>query len=77
MKKRSKKLDRAAAMPYLHHSTPGQPFAWSTSEVSKWLTDQPELRQYLFDHCVRAGVIVFNKASGMWHGRDTKGELEL
>ncbi len=78
MKKKSQKLERAAVMPYLPHSPPaGQPFDWSTSEVADWLTRQPELRQYLFDRCVRAGVIVYNKPSGMWHGRDVKGELDL
>lgn len=77
MKKRSKKFDCVANMPYLRHSVPGQPFDWSASEVGDWLCQQPALRQYLFDRCVVGGLIVFDKVTGMWRGKNTKGELDL
>jgi len=76
--KKTTRFDCAAKMPYLRHSSPaGQPFSCMNSEVAAWLVAQPDIRQFVFDRCKDKGLIVFNKATGMWHGKDTKGELEL
>lgn len=62
-------LDVAAAMPPRAHQT-GPVFRWTDSEVAAWLCEQPEIRSYIFARCERAGLIVFDPESGLWHGRD-------
>lgn len=57
-------------MPPLRHSIPGQPFAWSRSEVVAWLLARPETAAHLFSMASEAKAIVYDKATGKWVGRD-------
>jgi hypothetical protein len=72
------KYDKArklfGGMPPLRHSIPGQPFAWSSSEVAAWLTKQPEAMAYLFGIANYSKAIVFEKESGTWRGCAWKGD---
>jgi hypothetical protein len=70
MKTETKALRRAALMPPLCHTLPGETFAWGKSEVAQWLVQQPELLDALFTFCNHGGAIVFDKASGKWRGKD-------
>ena len=67
---RSTKLTQAVVtMPPRAHC-PNATFDWMESEVANWLCAQPSMRQYMFDKCRGAGLIVFNQATGTWRGRD-------
>jgi hypothetical protein len=70
MKKNSKSTDaalrRAAQMPPLTHGCSGEDFDMMKSEAALWLSEQPELRQKLFDWCMNGGAIVFR--NGLWQG---------
>lgn len=59
----------ALTMPPLRH-WPNQmlPFDISNSQVIRWLTAQPEVQQWLFDTLRSRKLIVFDAATGLWHG---------
>lgn len=57
---------RAALMPPLLHTLPGQEFDVMRSQVVQWMCHQPELRQRLFDSLRNSGAIVFR--NGHWQG---------
>jgi hypothetical protein len=61
-------LLRAAQMPPLRHKLPAQDFDIAKSEVVRWLCEQPEIRQHVFNWCNDKGAIVFK--DGLWHGVD-------
>ena len=65
------RLDVAAKMPPLRHST-GEVFDMDKSEVMNWLLAQPGVKQLLFDKISQPGIIIFNKTTGTWQGRDFK-----
>jgi hypothetical protein len=69
--KASRALKRAAQMPALFHSLPNQEFDLTKSEVVRWLCEQSEIRQAVFDWCMNKGAIVFDRATGEWKGCDT------
>lgn len=63
-------LNCARKMPELHHSKTGSEFDIRDSEVVKWLMQQPEIMQKIFDMASRKGVIVFNPDTKTWKGAD-------
>lgn len=63
-------LDCARKMPELHHSKADSKFDIRESEVAKWLVQQPEIMQKIFDMASRKGVIVFNPDTRTWKGAD-------
>jgi hypothetical protein len=67
-------LAAAKKMPLLAHYHQGQPFDIMTSDVARWLCDQPESRQLIFNFCKSAGVIEF--VDGKWVGSTTYAELK-
>ena len=67
--KRSCLLDAANSMPPLQHWDRTEPFDITHSEVCRWLTQQPELAQYLFNQ-VKCVNIVYDKESRTWRGVD-------
>jgi hypothetical protein len=69
--KASRALKRAAQMPALLHTLPDQQFDLTKSEVVRWLIEQPEIQQGLFDWCINRGAIVFDAATHQWKGCDT------
>lgn len=70
---KSKKVSNAVRrMPALsHHRDKSEPFSNEKSEVMTWLVSQPEVRQWVMDHCREAGLIRFHAGTGLWHGIDT------
>jgi hypothetical protein len=72
MKNKNTRLNEALFMPPLRHSTT-EPFDIMKSEAVDWMCRQPVIRNYLFSVASRYGLIVFNKSTGTWQGRDWKG----
>ena len=70
-KKASHAMKRAAQMPALFHSLPDQDFDSAKSEVVRWLCEQWEIRQAMFDYYKDKGAIVFDRAIGKWKGCNT------
>ena len=62
-------LDCARKMPRLKHTVGGK-FDIRTSEVVKWLLDQPCIMQKVFNFAVNRGVIVYDPDTGEWRGAD-------
>jgi hypothetical protein len=62
-------LAAAAKMPPLDHWPDSEPpvFDIMKSEVAKWLVDQPQIRQWVFDWFRRTRAIEFVE-SGVWQG---------
>jgi hypothetical protein len=57
-------------MPLLdHHCRRGESFDIMKSNVARWMTDQAEVRQLVFNIMRNAGVIEF--VDGKWVGADT------
>ncbi len=69
-RKNSKQFLAARKMPELRHSIPGQPFDIRESEVVRWLVQQPEIMQYVFDKLNYSGDIVYDRERGTWKGAD-------
>ena len=55
-------------MPPLRHSTNVEPYDVRRSRVARWLCDQPEVMQWVFETAKNRGCIVFDQATGLWHG---------
>ena len=70
MKRVSRLLQPALAMPPLEHWDRAQPFDASNSEVLKWIAAQPELQAWLFEKLRNWRLIVFNRETGLWNGKD-------
>ena len=62
-------LDCARKMPRLKHSV-GSKFDIRTSEVVKWLLNQPDIMQKVFNFAMNGGVIVYDPDTGEWRGAD-------
>lgn len=58
----------AASMPPLPHSVPGQDFDIKNSEAARWMIDQPEILQMLFNYFRQSGAIIFQKENKTWVG---------
>lgn len=72
MNKCSKRFQSATMMPPLRHKI-GLEYDQQNSEVINWLLSQPEIREYVFRRAESGGLIVFNKTTRTWQGRDWKG----
>lgn len=68
MKRKSKLLDVAKKMPALRHSVPGETFDIRKSEVVKWLLDQPDIMNYLWNHVKQSGYVEYDSETGLWKG---------
>lgn len=64
-------------MPALPHSVPGQPFDIRASEVVKWLIDQPDVLQAMFNHARSSARISYDSATGTWHGATEAETAEI
>lgn len=62
-------LNCARKMPRLKH-TVGSKFDIRTSEVVKWLLNQPDIMQKVFNFAMNGGVIVYDPDTGEWRGVD-------
>ena len=65
---KTSKLDVVRTMPPLHHTVTGEPFCIQNSEVVKWLINQPEALQYLFEKA--KSLLVYDKATNTWRGAE-------
>lgn len=72
--KRSRLLNIAKKMPPLKHSIPGEEFDIQNSEVLKWILQNPEAWNYIWNNIKQAGVIVFDSATETWQGVDYDGD---
>jgi hypothetical protein len=72
MKSNPNRLEPIAGMPPLKHKD-GAVFDQSKSEVMNWIVTLPSVRKFVFDKANQSGLIVFNKTTGTWQGRDWKG----
>lgn len=66
----SEKLECLKKMPPLHHTVPGESFDIARSQVTAWLTAQPGILLYLWDHVRRSGYVKYDAATGTWQGID-------
>lgn len=62
-----KRFNTFRTMPPLAHHDPGE-FTPEKSEVLKWISEQPELLNYLMETAKRRGLIVYH--DGAWIGID-------
>ena len=71
MSRRLKKdfLDCTRKMPRLKHAV-GDRFDIRTSEVVKWLVNQPEIMQKIFNFAMNEKTIVYDPDTGEWRGAD-------
>ena len=67
--KKPESLSVAARMPELDHSSDN--FNPVESEVLDWLCKQPSIRGFIFYKVKSLGLIVHDKASNRWRGKDT------
>jgi hypothetical protein len=67
----SNKLDVIKSMPPGYHKLPDREFDIHKSKVVKWLIQQPEILQYLWDEVARRTEhVVYNPTTGLWVGVD-------
>jgi hypothetical protein len=69
-RKRSKLLSVARKMPPCRHSFPGEEFDIKKSEAVRWLIDQPEILNYIWNHIKQSDDIEYDSEMGYWHGAD-------
>lgn len=60
-------LDCARHMPELKHKS-GEKFDLNDSEVIRWLWEQPEIKQKIFDMANQQKVIVYDPVRKTWKG---------
>ena len=63
--------DKLAQMPRLVHSHKSKPFDINASEVVRWLIDQPEVLNWMFQRLKDTRLIAYEKDSGTWAGVET------
>jgi hypothetical protein len=61
-------MEVASRMPPLRHFRRGEPFDIMHSNVAQWLSDQPELRQELFNWCKHRGIVTYDLETHLWRG---------
>lgn len=55
-------------MPPLYHKLPNEDFSYKKSEVLAWVVKSPRALAYLWDGIAQSKEIVYDKATGKWHG---------
>lgn len=66
----NKKLRVIKNMPPLYHTLPNRNFDIKKSEVVRWLIEQPEVLNYLWDHIKQSGVLEYDIETKKWKGVD-------
>ena len=78
--KETEKLNFIKTMPPLYHQLPNQDFDIRKSEVVKWLIQQPEILQKVFDFAANRSpknkLVEYNSQTGQWQGIDFKQKEE-
>lgn len=75
-KKRSKLLDVVKNMPPLYHTMPDEPFDIKKSMVIRWLINQPDILNWIWNNLKQSGDVIYNKDTGKWQGTDFESEDE-
>lgn len=68
--KKPKLLEVGKSMPRLYHKIPNEDFDYDKSQVLKWISNQPELLNYLKYKLYNLGYIEYDKTTGTWKGID-------
>lgn len=63
-------LECAKKMPSLKHKILSGDFNINDSEVVKWLCEQPDIKQKIFNMAQNRGVIKYDPATQEWRGVD-------
>jgi hypothetical protein len=58
----------AAEMPPLSHWRKGEPFDIMHSKAAEWLSQQPEIRQHIWNLAKRDGAIILDLEHHCWRG---------
>ena len=66
--KNSKMYQVAKKMPPLYHKLPGKDFDVLKSQVVRWLMNQPEVLDYIWNKLKQSGAVVYDPESGRWKG---------
>lgn len=70
---KSKFMVCASKMPgRAHWPDRSKEFDYRDSEVVKWLLEQPDTWNWMFQKAHDMGVIIFDPATKLWHGIDTE-----
>ena len=67
-------LESAKKMPPLSHSEKNKKFDIQNSAAAKWIINQPEVIQKVFDIAKRKGIIVYDPKTETWQGVDYDGD---
>ncbi len=59
-----------AKMPPLRKRQTGMPYSYENDDVMRWFASQPDLVNVVVDKACGAGLIVYDRETGMWKGRD-------
>lgn len=60
----------AAKMPPLHRTENGQSYSIEKDKVYSWIGKQPEIIGMVFAKMRDEGLIMYDKETGTWRGRD-------
>lgn len=60
----------AAKMPPLRKSQPEFDYAPEFDATYDWIARQPDIMQMAFNRMRDSGVIIYDKETGTWRGRD-------
>lgn len=67
-RKKSKFLEVGKEMPLLYHTFPDEEYDPTQSQVLRWISEQPELLEWIFEQLRSTGYIVYDSDWGAWHG---------
>lgn len=63
-----KRLLAAKNMPPLERRKNGEEYDYKNDEVLKWISEQPQMMDYLLGVLQRRGCVEFNSVNGTWQG---------
>ena len=72
-KYKAEKLSKVSKMPPSYHKLPGKEYDPKNAETIKWMIQQPELLEYLWDHVKQSKFVEYDKETGLWIGVDYDG----
>lgn len=72
--KKNRLLETAKRMPPRHHKLPGEAFDWMKSEALKWLIEQPEILDFIWqsvrNQSGTGALITYDPDTKTWKGVD-------
>lgn len=67
-------LETTKLMPPLRHSIPGKDFNIQKSEVMKWIMQNPDAWNFIWNNIKQSGSVIYNPDTGTWQGVDYDGD---